>query len=51
MAGLALGTESAVMLVILLMAGIAIGRSAFEDVIDMTLFTGYFAVLAFKFKG
>jgi len=48
--GGAIRAEFAVVFVILLMTGIAIGRCALELIIDVTLLTGNFRMFAFEFE-
>lgn len=49
--GSTIGAESAAVLIVLLVAGKAIGGRAFVDVVGMTIFATCFGVLAFKFEG
>lgn len=50
-AGTAAGTEPALMIVVLLVAGITVGGGAFEYVIDMATLTGHLDMFAGQLKG
>ena len=51
MAGTAVDTEFAVVVVILFMAGVTISRCAFENIVDMALLTLDIDMFAFEFEG